>query len=242
MPELKPTPEENQQTDNTNWNWLFKLGGISSLIIVIFIPIQSFIYITFPPPTDVIGYFMLFQNNWIIGLLDMDLLYLFDSALLIIVYLALYVALKKTNKSFMTIALVLGLVGIASFFSSKPAFEMLSLSTQYASATSEAQKFILLGAGQALLAIYSGTAFDVYYIFNALTLIIISAVMLKNKIFSKLTAYLGLISGFLMLIPSTAGMIGIIFSFLSLIPWAIFSVLIARRFFQIGKYGNTMNN
>lgn len=235
MPELKADQDTYHQKDNSNWNWLYKLGGIAALIIVIFIPIQSFIYISFPPPTTVIGYFMLFQNNWFVGLLDMDLLYLFDSALLIIVYLALYIALRKTNRSFMTIALVLGLVGIATFFSSKPAFEMLSLSTQYAAATTEAQKTILLGAGQAFLAIYNGTAFNVYYTLNAITLIIISWVMLQSHIFSKLTAYLGLLAGLLMLIPSTAGMIGITFSFLSLIPWAIFSMLIARKFFQLGR-------
>jgi hypothetical protein len=84
---------------------------------------------------------------------------------------------------------------------------MLSLSTQYAAATTEAQKSMLLGAGQALLAIYNGTAFNVYYILSAITLIIFSLVMLQSKIFSKLTAYLGLLSGLLMLIPSTAGMI-----------------------------------
>lgn len=94
----------------------------------------------------------------------------------------------------MTIALALGLIGIATFFSSKPSIEMLSLSTQYAAATTEVQKTILLGAGQALLAIYSGTAFDVYYILNAITLIIISLVMLQSNIFSKLTAYLGLLA------------------------------------------------
>lgn len=235
MSELEADQDINRENDNSNWNWLYKLGGISALIIVILIPIQSFIYISFPPPTTVIGYFTLFQNNWIIGLLDMDFLYLIDSALLIIVYLALYIALKKTNKSFMTIALALGLVGIATFFSSKPSIEMLSLSTQYAAATTEIQKTILLGAGQALLAIYSGTAFDIYYILNAITLIIISFVMLQSNIFSKLTAYLGLLAGLLMLIPSTAGMIGIILSFLSLIPWAVFSLLIARRFFQLGR-------
>lgn len=235
MSELKADQDTYPENDNSNWNWLYKLGGIAALIIVIFIPIQSIIYISFPPPTTVIGYFTLFQNNWLIGLLDMDLLYIFDSAFLIIVYLALYIALRKTNKSFMTIALALGLVGIATFFSSKPSFEMLSLSTQYAATTTEAQKTILLGAGQTLLAIYSGTAFNVYYILSAITLIIISLVMLQSNIFSKLTAYLGILSGLLMLIPSTAGMIGIIFSFLSLIPWAIFSLLIARKFFQLGR-------
>lgn len=235
MSELKSNQDIYEKNDNSNWNWLYKIGGIAALIIVIFIPIQALIYVLYPPPTTVMGYFTLFQSNWIIGLLDMDFIYLFSNTLLIAVYLALYVALKKTNKSFMTIALALGLVGITTFFTSKPSLEMLSLSTQYAAATTEAQKTIILGAGQTLLAIYSGTAFDVYYILNAITLLIIAFVMLQSNIFSRATAYSGIISGLLMLIPSTAGTIGMIFAFLSLIPWIVFSVLIALRFFKLGK-------
>lgn len=63
MSELKADQDTNRENDNSNWNWLYKLGGIAALIIVLFIPIQSFIYISFPPPTTVIGYFTLFQNN-----------------------------------------------------------------------------------------------------------------------------------------------------------------------------------
>ncbi len=86
-----------------------------------------------------------------------------------------------------------------------------------------------------MLTTFQGTAFDVYYILNAITLIIISFVMLKSDIFSKKTAYLGLLAGLLMLVPSTAGTTGIYFGFASLVPWAIFSVLVARRLFQLGK-------
>jgi len=70
---------------------------------------------------------------------------------------------------------------------------------------------------------------------NAIALLIISVVMLRSNIFSRVTAYVGLLAGVLMIVPSTAGTIGLIFALASLVPWALFSVLIARRLFQLGS-------
>ena len=39
----------------------------------------------------------------------------------------------------------------------------------------------------------------------------------------------------LMIVPSSAGTIGLYFSLASLVPWAIWLVLVGRRFFQLGK-------
>ena len=139
------------------------------------------------------GFFTVFQNNWLLGLLNLDLLYIVTNVLMILIYLALYAALKRTSESSIAIALTLGLVGIAAYFASNTAFEMLSLSNQYAAATTEAQSTMFLGSGQAMLEIYKGTAFAVYYVLNAAALLIFAAVMLRSNIFSKVTAYIGIL-------------------------------------------------
>ena len=95
------------------------------------------------------------------------------------------------------------------------------------------QKGMYLAAGQVMLSGWQGTAFDIYYILNGITLILIAYVMHKSNVFTRKTAVIGLISGVLMMIPSTAGTIGLVFSLLSLIPWYIFSVLVAKRFFVL---------
>jgi len=59
--------------------------------------------------------------------------------------------------------------------------------------------------------------------------------MLRSGVFSKATAYAGLLAGVLMIVPSTAGTLGLIFSLASLVPWAMFAVLVARRLFQLGR-------
>ncbi len=224
------------ETADSRWNWLHKVGGVAALIMAVFIPIQSFIFIAYPPPGTVIDYFTLFQNNKILGLLDLDLLLIVDNVLLILIYLALYAALKRANESFMAIALAIGLVGIVLHLVSREAtFTMLSLSDQYAAATTDAQRAIFLAAGQAMLTMYNGTAFDMSYVLGGVVLLIISAVMLRSNIFSKVTAYVGILMGVLMLVPSTVGTIGLFLSLISLVPTFVWLILIARRLFQLGS-------
>jgi hypothetical protein len=228
-------PSLSSVGSNTQWRWIFKLGGIVAVFGVMIIPIQIIVFAISPPPTVVNEWFVLFHKNPLLGLLNMDLLYLINNILLIPLYLALYVVLKPIREAIVFTALILGLVGIAVYFPSNPAFEMLTLSNQYAAATTEAQESILLAAGQALVVQIEGTAFLVYYVLNAISLLLFATVMLRSNIFGRNTARAGIIAGLLMLVPSTVGTIGLIFAFASLFPWTVFSILIARRLFQLGR-------
>jgi hypothetical protein len=116
---------------------------------------------------------------------------------------------------------------------------MLSLSHGYAAAATDAERAAFLAAGRAMLAVYQGTAFDVYYVLNAIALLLVSGIMLRSPIFSRTTALLGLLAGALMVVPSTAGAVGLAFSLGSLVPWTIFAVLVARRLFQFGHRAAT---
>ena len=60
---------------------------------------QIAIFIAFPPPVSVQGYFDLFNKNKLLGLLSMDLLYLINNAILVLIYLAIFVSLKETSKT-----------------------------------------------------------------------------------------------------------------------------------------------
>jgi len=214
---------------------LYKIAGIAAVVIVILIPIQIIIYGLYPPPDNPKGFFELYNDNLILGLLSLDLLYIVNNTLIIFVYLGLFAALKRTNLEYMTIALVIGFIGISSYYSSTVIFEMKALSQQYMQATSTEIKEQIISSGNLLLLRYNGTPFVIYYILNAITLIIASRVMLMDETFSKSTAIWGLIAGGLMIIPSNVGMLGLILSLVSLIPWTIFSVLIAIRFFRLDK-------
>ena len=216
-----------------HWNGIYRNGAVAALAMLAIMAAQIGIYIAWPPPDSVPGFFALFQSNWLLGLLSMDLLYILNNTLLVLIYLALYAALKPAGETAVLIALVLGLIGITAYYASNTAFEMLSLSRQYAAAATETQRIIALAAGEAMLATYKGTVFDTYYILNGITLLIFAAVMLRSPLFSRTTAIIGLAAGVLMSIPSTAGTLGLVFSLLSLIPWAVFCILLIKPFFQL---------
>lgn len=225
-------------TADPPWRGLYRAGGAAALVMVALILVQVIVYVAWPPPAfdgPVLPWFELLQDNRLLGLLSLDLLYLVDSTLLAVMYLALYVALRRTGESAMLVGTVLGLVGIAAYYASNTAFEMLYLSNQYAAATTDAQRATFLAAGQAMLAAYRGTAFDVYYVLNDVTLLVIAAVMLRSHTFSRVTAYAGLIAGALMAVPSSAGTLGAYMALASLLPWVVFSVLVARRLFYLGQ-------
>jgi hypothetical protein len=152
-----------------------------------------------------------------------------------LILLALYPALRRASQSYMAIALTLGLGGIVTYFASSTAFNMLSLSSQYAAATTDAQRSLFEASGQATLAIWQGTAFDVGYVLEGVALLIIAVVMLRNTLFSKGTAYVGILLGAMSLLPPTAGTIGLIFSLGSLVPLEIWLILIARRLFMLAQ-------
>ena len=195
---------------------------------------QMIVFITWPPPSTAIDYFKLFQDNALLGFLALDLLYVIDNVLLIPILLALYVALRRTNEPFMLIGAALGFVGIAALFASNPAANMHFLSGQYAAAATDAQRSLLLAAGEAMLAVYSGTAYHVSLILGSVALVIISVVMLQSKIFSKATAYMGVLANVLALglyVPK----IGIYILFFSIVFLWIWYILITRRLFRLGR-------
>lgn len=225
----------NTESAEADWKSLYKVGAGAALTVLAFMPIQMIIFFVWPPPSTVIGWFTLFQDNGLVGLLDMDLLLIVDYALMGLVFLALWAALRRTSQSFMAIALTLELVGIATYFASTVAFEMLSLSNQYAAATADAERSTVLAAGQVMLETWQGTAFDVSYILGAAALLIVSAVMRRSHTFSKVTAYVGILASVLMFVPPTVGMIGVLLSLMSLVPTAIWLILVARRLFQLGQ-------
>lgn len=217
-----------------DWRWLFKAGGVAAVGGVALMPLQIIVYAISPPPTTVTEWFSLLHGSPFLGLLNLDLLYLVNNLLLIPIYLALYAALKPAREPVVLTALILGLVGVAAYVPSNPAFEMLQLSQLYTTAA-EAEQALVLAAGQALVVQIEGTAFLVYYVLNALALLLFAAVMLRSRVFSRNTAYAGLTAGLLMVVPSNLGTIGLIFAFASLLPWALFSILIARRLLRPGR-------
>ena len=237
LEEEKLAQEVDEILEVSRWNNLFKMAIIAAMIMAVMIPIQLVFFLVYPVPSSVEGFFRLFNENAFFGLLAHDFLLILDMLLMTFIYLALYFLLKNVNESVITIALVLGFMGIASFFASNTSIEMWSLSKQFAAATTPEQRIILRAAGAALRENYNGTSFTIYYSLSTITLLVFSFAMLKNRIFTKANAYAGLIAGLFMLLPPIAalGKIGLFSSLIALLPLEIWLILFAKNLKKLNR-------
>jgi hypothetical protein len=129
---------------------------------------------------------------------------------------------------------VLSVIGGMAFVAARPALEMLSLSQQYAAATTDAHRAAVLAAGETMVAIFHGTAFQVSYLLGSVTGFLIGAAMLRSDVFSRATAYLRIGSSvfdFGIFIPG----IGLYISLLSVLFLLAFNILVAHRLLQLGS-------
>ena len=186
------------ETTDSIWNGLYRIGAAAALICALMYLITLGIYIpanrASPPPSTVLEWFTLFQVKPLTGLFFLGL-----ADIVIMVFwgpmsLALYTALKHSNKTWSLLATTFIFVGMAVYLATNTAFSMLSLSHQYAAATTEAQKSVLLAAGRAMIAISEGTGGQ----FTGMPLawlagLILSVVMLRSTVFSKATAWVGIL-------------------------------------------------
>ena len=190
--------KSSTETADSIWSSLYRIGGAAALICALMYVIALGIYIPAnragPPPGTVPEWFTLFQTNPLTGLFFLGLADIVIMVLWGPMSLALYAALKQSNKTWSLIATAFVFVGMAVYLATNTAFSMLSLSHQYAAATTEAQKSVVLAAGQAMLAVSEGTGGQ----YTGMPLVwlaglIISVVMLRSKAFSKATAWVGIL-------------------------------------------------
>jgi len=234
----------------TAWKALYITGGVAALIAVIFfrrylsaelMAFNGFGIFDVPKaaPVTAIEWFTLFQKNKFVGLALLDIFDLVNYALVGLIFLALYAALRKSNQSVMGLATIINIVGTTVYFASNQAFSFLYLSEQYAAATSEMQRSLYLAAGEALLANTHGTGIHISLFLVLLAGLIVSIVMLGSNIFNKTTAVTGILANgfglgyFILLILAPA--ISWLPPTLSAPFRIIWYILIAIKLFKLGK-------
>ena len=231
---------------DSTYSGLIRVGGVAALVVAFLTVVEVIIFILYPQPSTVRGWFELFQDSPVIGLLDFWGIEVPMYVMFAMVFLALYIVLRKVNKSGMAIAFTLALLGIATFLATTNPFSMLSISRQFAAATTEANMSALLAAGEALLAntnqrVIGG--FNMGLLLVSTAGLIISLVMRGAITFGRLIAYIGILAFGLSLADylrqavtssATIAILLILPGALLLIVW--FS-LVGRRLLQLGRLG-----
>ena len=232
-------------TTDSAWKDLYKAGGTAALVLALLLLSEIIVFVAYPLPNTAIDYLRLFQSNRLMGLLDLYLLETLAYILYVPLFLALYLALRRANASYMALAVALAGIGIAVFLATNNPFAMLSLSDQYAAAATAAERSQFVAAGQALLANTNQRAvggLNLGLFLVSVAGLIVSVVMLSSNVFGRVTAYVGILANtlsladYLRLAIAPAALLLILFlaltSGLFLLAWYI---LIARRLLQLGR-------
>jgi hypothetical protein len=242
----KRNPLADAEAADTKWQRLYRLGALAPLVTLAFY-LTEVLAIVFgelagePYPIAAGDWLSLFQRSKVLGLLYLNALDVFSIAILGVMFLALYAALRRANESYMAIAAFSAFVGIAVFVSSRAdaVSASLTLSGQYAAAMTEPQRAQILAAWQAAEAPVRATPQAMGFLFIAVAGLITSAVMLQGKVFGKVTAYVGILASVVTLVdhvcivvaPSIAGILMPIDGLL----WFVWWLLSSRGLFRLQR-------
>lgn len=245
-----PAQEVKQDDRHTGWHSLYRLGGAAALLAILVT--LTDISLTFlpsgaeaPGTMTAIDWFALFRENWFMGLRNLGLLpNILTLGLFIPLFLALYAIHRCTDPAYAALALTLVLLGTAIYLANNAAFPMLALSAKYSAATTGMQRTMIAAAGEAVLARgedFTPGAFTGFFFVEVANLIM-AYVMLRGRIFSKGTAYAGMLSGLsLTLFTIWTTFIPVFFEAAMLLAMVggiasmAWSVLTARRLFALGR-------
>jgi hypothetical protein len=232
------------------WTGFYKIGAVAALIIALAALLDILStqlpggYITIETIYD---WFALFQDNWLHGLRDLGLLDVIVMSLNVPIFFALFGTHRHKDQTCAAFAAILSFIGTAIFLSNNVAFPMLSLSRDYAAATTEAQRSMIAATGQSLLAAgeHSSPGTFMGYLFTDTAAIVIGIVMLRNGIFSRLNGWAAIVGFSLLLIfnfcaafiPPTYD-VALIFAGIGGLLFIVTYVLVALKLFQLAKEGN----
>src|SRR5437016_289953 len=150
---------ETEASPDPSWRGLYRTGGVSAALYVVLIIIPLVLLATTPQPplsggAATLQYIASYKPVYIIELVSFVGL----SLPAMVVFLALYGALKHLNKSYAALGALVGIAseGIALAYNSSPPSlngSLVYLSDQYVAATTAAQRAAFATAAERLIAV-----------------------------------------------------------------------------------------
>ena len=222
--------------------WLYRVGGISALLLGIAYIIIIALYIPVgAPPTGADARLTYLAGNTTLWWAILGLSVLTDF-LFVPVALSLYLVLKGLDRDKMLVATAfVGLFVVLDLAVTWPNYaSLITLSGDYAAATNDAQRAVFVAAASYPTSVVESTLFGVYAIVVLAVGILITGLVMLKGIFSKTTAYLGLATGVLGIVSvvgsffvSALGLTVIIASVLTTL-WVLFA---GYRLYRLGQPG-----
>ena len=182
---------------------IFAIGGVAALLSAagaladVAIGMSTGGSISDLPP-DAAGRFAELIATPALGLYHLDLLNLVTTIIMVPVLYACWMALRQSGPA-AGLAVMLGVIGAAVFVANNPALPMLGLAGDYASAD-PARRILVSAAGEAILARGAHGSAGVLpgFLLATVANIVLSAGMLRSKLFGRPTGVLGLAGNLLL--------------------------------------------
>jgi len=184
--------------------------------------------------TSIEAIFNILQTDLLGGLISLDVSMLVIGPITILLYAALYTALRQVDEAMALIALILTLLAIGLVIVCRPLVELVILSSQFAASTDAAEKMRLLAAGEVLRTQLDGTAWTMQTAFFMIAGLVNSSLMLRSRYFGKSTAWTGIVisaAGLGFFLPGI-GLLLLFFNTIGSVPWCL---LVARDLNKIAR-------
>ena len=220
--------------------WLYRVGGVSALVlgiayiatIALYVPVGA-------PPSGAEARLTYLAGKTTVWWAILALSVLTDF-LFVPVALSLYFALKRINKNAMLLATAcVGLFVVLDLAVTWTSYaSLITLSGNYAAAANDAQKAVVVAAANYPSAVLESTLLGVYAILVPGVGILITSVVMLRGIFSKTTAYLGLVAGILAIVsvvgPFLVRSLGAAVVVSSVIT-TVWLLLVGYRLYRLGR-------
>lgn len=179
----------------TSQKTVYRLGGTACFILLAY-SLATLLTMSLigGPPESLEQTFSMLSVNKLTGLLRLDILTVFVMPLYYLLFYSLFVALKNTDHAVSTISMILAFAGVTLFLATPSVFSYLYLSDKFVVATSDFQRNQLLAAGEAILAsdMWHGTGAKIGGLLLQTGALLISILMLRSNVFSRLTGITGI--------------------------------------------------
>jgi hypothetical protein len=188
--------EQKSHKERGDFGGLCRVGGIAALLLIIYsVAMMVQMVVLGGQPASAAQAFDLLQHHRVEGLLRLDLPTVAVLPLYYLLFLGLFAALRKSDHDTALLSTALAFVGVTLVLATPTALSMLSLSDKFAGASSEAVRNQLLAAGEAIMAadLWHSTGAILGGMLLQCGAVLISVVMLRGDVFSKTTAWLGII-------------------------------------------------
>lgn len=219
-----------------------QVGAIAALTLLVY-SIITIVVLTLlgTPPGTAQECFDLLRSHSFATLLRLDLLTIVVMPAFFFFYAGLFSAMHQSNRPLTSLSTALAFVGVTLILATPSVLTLVHLSQQYAAATTDARRTLLLAAGEAAISgdTWHGTGAMMGGALLQLAGVLISVAMVKTRVFSGLTGYLGIVTHGLDLAHILMGLFvptaGVVLMAIAGPLYLVWFPLVGRRLHQLGR-------